>query len=129
VTFLSVYEHLRPAARGPALAGIHRVLAPGGLLIGQISNMNFPVEPRSLIPLLQFLPSPVQPWLYQHFSRVETLEFRRQGIQWFRATQGHLQADARKADFSEGVFVHSVYDPAISHGTCDLSCLFSRLSR
>ena len=113
VLFTSVYEHLPPAMRGPTMAEIYRVLASGGLLIGQIPNMNFPVEPHSQIPLLQFMPHRVQPWLYQHFSRVESPEFRRQGISWFRVTMGQLQADARKAGFSEGTIVHAAYDPGI----------------
>jgi SAM-dependent methyltransferase len=41
VTLANVFEHLEPALHNASMAEIYRVLAPGGILVGQIPNPYF----------------------------------------------------------------------------------------
>lgn len=113
VLLLSVYEHIVPDDRAAVLAEVHRVLAPGGLFLGQIPNMNFPIEPHSRLPLVQFLPRSWEAWAYARFSRVATPEFRAGGVHWYRFNRNEFVDDAKAAGFPAGTFVHSAYDPAL----------------
>jgi SAM-dependent methyltransferase len=113
VLLLSVYEHIEPARRSAAIAELHRVLAPGGLFLGQIPNMNFPIEPHSRLPLVQFLPRSWEAWAYARFSRVATPEFRAGGVHWYRFNRSEFVEDVRAAGFRGGSMVHSEYDPAL----------------
>lgn len=56
VTVISVFEHIEPPLILPSLFEIKRVLRPRGLLIVQMPNMLFPIEPHSLLPMQQYLP-------------------------------------------------------------------------
>jgi len=113
VLLLSVYEHIVPSKRSAALGEIYRVLAPGGLFLGQVPNMNFPIEPHSRLPLIQFLPRRAEAWAYAHFSPVATPEFRAGGVHWYRFNRSEFITGARAVGFSDGTFIHSTYDPAL----------------
>jgi SAM-dependent methyltransferase len=87
VTFANVYEHVPPPLRGATLAEIHRVLAPGGILVGQLPNPYFPIESHSRLPFLGYLPRPVQRWYWRltptgwdferaHFFRIGIRQLR-----------------------------------------------------
>ena len=52
--FANVYEHVDPEWRAPALADMYRVLAPGGILVGQLPNPYFPIESHSRLPFLTY---------------------------------------------------------------------------
>jgi len=69
VTFANVYEHVPPALRRATLADIHRVLAPGGILVGQLPNPYFPIESHSRLPFLGMLPRNLQ---RQHWKLTPT---------------------------------------------------------
>ena len=60
ITFANVYEHVPPTLRQPTLQEFHRVLAPGGILVGQLPNPYFPIESHSRLPFLGCLPRPLQ---------------------------------------------------------------------
>jgi SAM-dependent methyltransferase len=74
--FANVYEHVLPDRRAASLTEIRRVLAPGGLVVGQIPNPYFPIESHSRLPFMGWLPiraqkvywraSPV-PWPHDFF--------------------------------------------------------------
>ncbi len=65
-----------PERREASLTEIRRVLAPGGVVVGQIPNPHFPVESHSRLPFMGWLPmraqkvywrlSPV-PWEHDFF--------------------------------------------------------------
>jgi SAM-dependent methyltransferase len=94
VTFTSVYEHIRPEQRGKSLEEIARVLKRGGVLIGQIPNMYFPIEPHSRLPLTSYMPRKLAVWYHARFSPVSDGLPR---ISWFRVSARSLARDARRA--------------------------------
>lgn len=60
VVFANVYEHVLPEQRAASLTEIHRVLAKGGILVGQLPNPYFPIESHSRLPFMGWLPRSVQ---------------------------------------------------------------------
>lgn len=56
VLFANVYEHVLPDRREASLLDIRRVLAPGGIVVGQIPNSRFPIESHSRLPFMGWLP-------------------------------------------------------------------------
>ena len=56
----NVYEHILPDRRRASLAELHRVLSPGGIVVGQLPNPYFPIESHSRLPFMGWLPVPVQ---------------------------------------------------------------------
>ena len=56
----NVYEHILPEARVASFSEIHRVLKPGGVLVGQIPNPYFPIESHSRLPFMGWLPVKAQ---------------------------------------------------------------------
>ncbi|MCW2982835.1 MAG: hypothetical protein JWR63_405 [Conexibacter sp.] len=52
----NVYEHILPEQRVASFSEIHRVLKPGGVLVGQIPNPYFPIESHSRLPFMGWLP-------------------------------------------------------------------------
>jgi SAM-dependent methyltransferase len=74
--FANVYEHILPHRREASLTEIRRVLAPGGLVCGQIPNPYFPIESHSRLPFMGWLPMRAQkaywrlspsPWEHNFF--------------------------------------------------------------
>ncbi len=74
--FANVYEHVPPAERETSLREMHRVLRPGGVLVGQLPNPYFPIESHSRLPFMGWLPVPAQkaywrlapvPWEHDFF--------------------------------------------------------------
>jgi SAM-dependent methyltransferase len=61
VTLANVFEHLKPALHKTSMAEVYRVLAPGGILVGQIPNPYFPIESHSRLPFFGFVPRKLQP--------------------------------------------------------------------
>ena len=56
----NVYEHIDPHLRAQSVAELYRVLAPRGILVGQLPNPFFPVESHSRLPFMGFLPEPAR---------------------------------------------------------------------
>src|SRR6185312_14021677 len=63
--FANVYEHVIPDRRGESLAELRRVLAPGGIIVGQLPNPYFPIESHSRLPFMGYLPRRVQRWYWR----------------------------------------------------------------
>lgn len=101
VTLASVYEHINPGERLQSLREIRRVLRPGGILVGQIPNMNFPIEVHSRLPFQQFLPRRVAEVYLRRFSPVP---WRVEGTNWFRVGPGELARRAREVGLDELAF-------------------------
>lgn len=112
VSFLDVYEHIPPPSRARSIREVYRVLRPRGLLVGKLPNMNFPIEPHSYLPLVQFLPRGAEAWLYANLPSPtgEPEAERRRGVHWFRATRRDLSKDLAEAGFVEGEFSRSQYE-------------------
>jgi SAM-dependent methyltransferase len=60
VLLANVYEHIDPELRDESLDEIRRVLAPRGILVGQLPNPHFPVESHSRLPFMGYLPAPLR---------------------------------------------------------------------
>jgi SAM-dependent methyltransferase len=58
--FANVYEHVFPEARVASVKEIHRVLTPGGVVVGQLPNPYFPIESHSRLPFMGWLPMRAQ---------------------------------------------------------------------
>lgn len=98
VMLASVFEHLQPANRRRSLEEIHRVLSDDGILVGQIPNMNFPIELHSRLPLPQFLPRSVAERYVRRFSPTP---WRARGVDWFKVGTRTLRAEAKTVGFHE----------------------------
>jgi SAM-dependent methyltransferase len=98
VTLASVFEHLPPNRRIRGLSEIHRVLDRGGVLVGQIPNMNFPIELHSRLPFQQYLPRSAANGYLRVCSPVS---WRVEGTNWFRVGPGVLRNEALLAGFRE----------------------------
>jgi SAM-dependent methyltransferase len=98
VTLASVFEHIEPERRVRSLSEIHRVLVPRGVLIGQIPNMYFPIEPHSRLPLQQFLPRSAADRYLRLFSPVP---WRVDGTNWYRVGPETLRREAQVTGFRE----------------------------
>ena len=97
VTLTSVYEHILPWHRVASFKEMNRVLGKGGILLGQIPNMNFPIEPHSLLPLQQYLPKSIAETYFRKFSPVP---WRKGEVNWYKVGPKHLIADAREGGFT-----------------------------
>lgn len=96
VTILSVIEHIPPLSLLPSFTEIFRVLKPEGYCIGQIPNMNFPIEVHSQLPFQQFLPSKIQNKYLNIFSKNKDLK-----TEWYRTSIKKVHSLAIKVGFKE----------------------------
>lgn len=60
VMLANVYEHILPDRRQASLREMTRVLAPRGVIVGQIPNPYFPIESHSRLPFMGWLPIRLQ---------------------------------------------------------------------
>jgi SAM-dependent methyltransferase len=90
--FANVFEHIAPDERDVSLQEIHRVLKPGGVVVGQIPNPYFLVESHSRLPLMGWLPSK---WQHRYWSLAP--------VSWehdfYVVTMKHLRPAAERAGF------------------------------
>jgi SAM-dependent methyltransferase len=89
----NVYEHIPPGRRSASLAEIRRVLAPDGVLIGQLPNPYFPIESHSKLPFMGWLPAALQ---HKYWS----LSPSRRGAGFYTVTVRDLQRSADAIGFS-----------------------------
>lgn len=105
VTAISLFEHIPPDGLGRVLLEIARVLRPGGCIVGEIPNPNYPIEPHSRLPLIQFLPDRLAVAYYNHLSPFRTahpLPIRkggRQALTWYNLHPDRLREASRRAGF------------------------------
>ena len=89
----NVYEHIPPARRSPSLTEIRRVLAPDGVLVGQLPNPYFPIESHSKLPFMGWLPAGLQ-------DKYWSVSPSRRGAGFYTVTVRDLKHRAEDAGFS-----------------------------
>jgi SAM-dependent methyltransferase len=90
----NVYEHIPPRLRQSSLLEIRRVLAPGGILVGQLPNPHFPIEAHSRLPFMGWLPRPLKS-VYWRLSPVAW------ELDFFSVTIGDLRRTAIRSGYRE----------------------------
>jgi SAM-dependent methyltransferase len=90
--FANVYEHVLPDLREASLTESRRVLAPGGVLIGQIPNPYFPIESHSRLPFMGWLPM----WAQKAYWRLSPVPWEHD---FFVVTMRQLSASAEKLGY------------------------------
>jgi SAM-dependent methyltransferase len=108
VTLANVYEHIAPEYRVPTLSEIHRVLAPGGILVGQLPNPYFPIESHSRLPFLGCLPQTIQ----RTYWRLTPTGWDFEKAHFFSVTVHDLKRVAERVGL-DAVIIHNFnYSPA-----------------
>jgi len=93
IVFWHSLEHLRES--GSELERAARLLAPGGVIVGQLPNPHFPIESHSKLPMMGYLPAAAQ----NVYWRVSP---SRRGAGFHSVTVGHLTRRARAAGRRRG---------------------------
>ena len=106
VTLLSVYEHIVPDKRRRSLWEIHRILKPGGILVGQLPNMYYPIEPHSMLPFQSYLPTKVGEKYYKRFQKTHS---ERMPVSWYRVGLSQLKNDASAVGLRDLYVLRSLY--------------------
>jgi len=107
VTAISLFEHIPPDQLGRVFGELARVLRPGGCVVGEIPNPNYPIEPHSRLPMIQFLPTRAAVSYYNHlspFRRVHPLPTGEDGhptLTWHRLHPDRLREASRLAGFEQ----------------------------
>lgn len=86
----NVFEHIPPDLRHASFAEMHRVLQPGGIIVGQIPNPHFPIESHSRLPFMGYLPKAVR----EKYWRLAPVPWEHN---FFAVTKRHLRAESRNA--------------------------------
>jgi SAM-dependent methyltransferase len=86
----NVFEHIPPDQRHASFVDMHRVLQPGGIIVGQIPNPYFPIESHSRLPFMGWLPISLRE-KYWRFAPVPWEH------NFYSVTTRHLKAEARNA--------------------------------
>lgn len=68
ITVISVIEHVEPDLIEKSMREFYRVLKENGIIVIQMPNMLFPIEPHSILPFQQFLPKKIGKKYLQLFS-------------------------------------------------------------
>lgn len=95
ITFANVYEHIPPTIRPRTLAELHRVLAPGGVVVGQIPNPYFPIESHSRLPFLGCLPR----WAQRVYWPLTPTGWDFDVTNYFAVSIGSLKKKAEESGF------------------------------
>jgi SAM-dependent methyltransferase len=107
IVFANVYEHLPPQLREATLKELYRVLAPGGILVGQIPNPYFPIESHSRLPFLGCLPRSIQRWYW----RLTPTGWDFDKAHFFSVTTKNLTRTAQAVGFEKLVVRNFNYSP------------------
>ncbi len=103
VTIISVIEHIHPKDLLSSFYEIFRVLKPSGYCIGQIPNMNFPIEIHSRLPFQQFLPRKIGDKYLATFSKIYKKS------EWYRTDKKRILRLAMKVGFKEITVIPFLY--------------------
>jgi SAM-dependent methyltransferase len=106
VILANVYEHLLPDRRVASFCEIGRVLAEGGIVVGQIPNPYFPIESHSRLPFMGWLP-----------VRAQRVYWKLSPVDWehdfFVVTPRHLRRDAAQAGLETVMLRRFNYPPEV----------------
>jgi SAM-dependent methyltransferase len=106
VMLANVYEHVLPDRRVASFREIRRVLAEGGIVVGQIPNPYFPIESHSRLPFMGWLP-----------VRAQKAYWRLAPVSWehdfFVVTPRHLRRDAAMGGLSTAMVRKFNYPPEV----------------
>jgi SAM-dependent methyltransferase len=104
IMLANVYEHIVPERRVASFREMQRVLAPNGVVVGQIPNPYFPIESHSRLPFMGWLP-----------IRLRRAYWRLTPAPWvhdfFVVTPSHLRRDAAAGGFRTAVVRNFNYPP------------------
>jgi SAM-dependent methyltransferase len=95
ITFANVYEHISPEQRIPSLKSFFRVLANGGILVGQLPNPYFPIESHSRLPFFGYFPKSIQ----RYYWKLSPTGWNYENAHFFSVTANHLRKTAKSAGF------------------------------
>ena len=104
VMIISVLEHITPQDLNSSFQEMFRVLKPGGYIVGQIPNMNFPIEVHSHLPFQQFLPTEMGNRYLRLFSKGRYLK-----SEWYRISKKKISKMARSCGFEKIFFTSFLY--------------------
>jgi SAM-dependent methyltransferase len=90
--FANVFEHIPPAERDVSLREIYRVVKPGGVVVGQLPNLYFPIESHSRLPFMGWLPVKWQ----RRYWRLAPVSWEHD---FYAVTMKHLKQAAKRARF------------------------------
>lgn len=94
----NVFEHIPPDFRYASFKEMHRVLQPGGIIVGQIPNPYFPIESHSRLPFMGWLPVSLRK-KYWRLAPVPWQGNSHWEHDFFAVTPRHLKAEAARAGF------------------------------
>jgi len=106
VMLANVYEHVMPDRRVASFREIRRVLADGGIVVGQIPNPYFPIESHSRLPFMGWLPIRAQ----KAYWRLAPVEWEHD---FFVVTPRHLRRDAASGGLSTVMVRKFNYPPEV----------------
>jgi SAM-dependent methyltransferase len=102
----NVYEHVFPERRVASFEEIRRVLAPGGVVVGQIPNPYFPIESHSRLPFMGWLPVGLQ----HRYWRLSPSPWEHD---FFVVTPKHLRRDATAGGLEPRLVRNFNYPPEV----------------
>ena len=108
ITAISVMEHIEQDLLEKSFSEFRRVLNTNGIIIIQIPNMLFPLEPHSRLPFQQFLPKRVGKKYLQLFSINNEFDGH-----WYVNTPSQLEKKAHNAGLSMEYSNKFVYPPTV----------------
>lgn len=100
----NVFEHIPPAQRHASFLEMHRVLQPGGIIVGQIPNPHFPIESHSRLPFMGWLPISLR----EKYWRLAPVSWEHN---FYAVTTRHLRAEARNAGLDVVTIENFNYPP------------------
>jgi SAM-dependent methyltransferase len=104
--FANVFEHIVPGERDASLCEIHRVLKPGGVVVGQLPNPYFPIEYHSRLPFMGWLP---EAWQHKYW-RLTPVHWEHD---FYVVTIKHLKQTAQRAGFDVAAVRKFNYPPEV----------------
>lgn len=104
--FANVFEHIPPDERDASLREIHRVLKPGGVVVGQIPNPYFLVESHSRLPMTGWLPTSLQ----HRYWKLSPVHWEHD---FYVVTMKHIRQSAARAGFDVAHVRNFNYPPEV----------------